>query len=596
MENTKGTGIASLDILRRKKQDGTLGDILEDWKWIMVRGRGYRLRIIFYTLIGILSTTFGLVSAVANKYVIDIVVGRKIDLLWLAILIMAGSALLGLVLTNGLERLSCRLSVDIRRDVEQDIYGSVLNAEWQDTCRFSNGDLLNRFSSDIETVSDNVVKWLPSVIIAGYSFVATFFVIWYYDRTMALIALSGAPVLVLASRYLLGRQRYYGKMEKEYRSRIVSRESETFYNIDTIKSFGIRERFENSFRELMDGYRTLALESNRFKIFADVCISLVSLAVSFAAFGYALYLLWTDAITYGTMVLFLQQRSSLTSAFQEVAGVLPKFVSSSVSAHRIRELSELPAERTDGKIYRSTEFPGGLTVTMEDVSFVYEAPGTDQAVPGSDQAVPSAVLENASLTAAPGEIVALSGSSGEGKTTVLRLLLGIVTPQKGWCGLTAADGQRIRISADTRPLTAYVPQGSSLLSGTIAENLRAVREDASDQDLTAALKAACAWEFVEKLPGGLEYVVGEKGKGLSEGQAQRIAIARAILRDAPVLLLDEATSALDAETERRVLENILEKSPDHTVILTTHRAAVLSLCTRVYRVDGKEIRETEEKE
>ena len=209
----------------------------------------------------------------------------------------------------------------------------------------------------------NAISWLPSIIIACFNFVATFFVIWYYNKTMALIALSSSPILAIASKYLISRQRYYGKKQKEYRSIIVSNESETFYNLDTIKSFGIGESFEKKFRELLEGYKALALESNMFKIVSGVFLALISMAVSFAAFGYALYLLWTDAITYGTMVLFLQQRSSLTSAFKSVAGLIPSFIGSSVSAHRIRELAELPKEKPGEQIVDPSEIKGGLAVS-----------------------------------------------------------------------------------------------------------------------------------------------------------------------------------------------------------------------------------------
>ena len=197
------------------------------------------------------------------------------------------------------------------------------------------------------------------------------------------------------------------------------------------------------------------------------------------------------------------------------------------------------------------------------------------------------VIRNARLTASPGRITALVGPSGEGKTTVVRLLLGVVRPSSGVCVYAAPNGGRLEAGPDARPLIACVPQGNTLLSGTIAENLRLARPDADDEELIAALKTACAWDFVRRLPEGVHTPLRERGRGLSEGQAQRIAIARALLRDAPILLLDEATSALDTDTERRVLAGILKKRPDRTVIITTHRPTVLPLCDAVCRVtDG----------
>jgi ABC-type multidrug transport system fused ATPase/permease subunit len=200
------------------------------------------------------------------------------------------------------------------------------------------------------------------------------------------------------------------------------------------------------------------------------------------------------------------------------------------------------------------------------------------------------------MEAKPGEIVALVGPSGEGKTTLIRLILGLVHPQLGEVTIEASNGMNIPMNADTRHLFAYVPQGNTILSGTIAENMRMAKEDATDEEIVAALKAACAWEFVEKLPETFNSKIGEKGRGFSEGQTQRIAIARALLRDAPVLLLDEATSALDVTTERLVLKNIIKEHPNKTCIVTTHRPTVLNMCERVYRVMDTRITQLSEEE
>ena len=217
------------------------------------------------------------------------------------------------------------------------------------------------------------------------------------------------------------------------------------------------------------------------------------------------------------------------------------------------------------------EFHEGLAVRMEKTSFAYQKGNK--------------VITGSSFKAVPGEIVALIGPSGEGKTTMIRLLLGLIHPDEGKVLLEdVATGEILEAGASTRSAFSYVPQGNTILSGTIAENLRMVKEEATDEQIEMALKQACAWDFVSHMDQGINSSVGEKGKGLSEGQAQRIAIARAILRNAPVLLLDEATSALDVTTERNVLRGIIQNKPTQTVIVTTHRPSVLGLCDRVYRV------------
>ena len=307
-----------------------------------------------------------------------------------------------------------------------------------------------------------------------------------------------------------------------------------------------------------------------FQIRTNVFMTLLSLVIEYIAYGYALFLLWGSQITYGTMVLFLQQRSNLSGVFNKIIGIIPAFITSSVSAHRIRELIELPQEEHRMNTVPESFRSGGLTLRMEDVSFAY--------------ATGEPVIRSSDFEAAPGQITALVGPSGEGKTTVLRLLLGLVFPQTGRAAFLSGCGASLDVCADSRSLISYVPQGNSLISGSIAENMRLAREDATDDEIIAALKLTQAWDFVQKLPEGIHSSVRERGKGLSEGQAQRVAIARALLRDAPVLLLDEATSALDVETERIVLRNILRKRPDRTIVITTHRPTVLGMCDKVYRV------------
>ena len=360
-------------------------------------------------------------------------------------------------------------------------------------------------------------------------------------------------------------------------------EVEAFYNFDTIKSFGVAPCYSRKMRWWQRKYRDISLKYNMFSIKTNVLLSVLGTIVQFIAFGYCLFRLWTHDITYGTMTLFLQQRSNLSTAFNNVVSIIPSFLNSSVSAHRIRELVELPKEvhiPESGEMDKYAD--QGFEVRMRNVNFSY--------VEGSR------VITDSFFRADPGEIVALVGPSGEGKTTMIRLILGLIRPEEGEVRLRASNGQEIEMNAETRHLFAYVPQGNTILSGTIAENMRMVKEDATDEEIIEALKISCAWDFVEKIPDQINSSVGERGRGLSEGQAQRIAIARAVLRDAPILLMDEATSALDVTTERMVLRNIVQQHPNKTCIVTTHRPSVLNLCQRVYRVMETRVTELSEEE
>ncbi len=576
--NEENAAFRSLSILYNRWKEGTFEEIIEDWKWIFSYSKRYKGAIAFYIFLGIASSSFALVSGIISKHVIDIVTGYKTDKLGTLIALMVGSAAFSMIFSNVLNRVNTKLQLKIHHEIQADIFDKIMDSDWLSISNYRSGDILNRFSNDVRTVSGNAVSWLPNIIIAVYSLLATFAVIWNYSRVMALLAIASAPILLLMSRFVVAKQREYNRRTREVSSKVMTFEVETFYNMDSIKSFGISSLYGRKLREWQEKFKDIALKSNLFSIEVNVFMSMVGNAIQFIAFGYCLWLLWNHQITYGTMTLFLTQRNRLSNAFNKVISIFPSFLNSSVSAHRIRELALLPKE----KHYSETTIDGNLTVKLVDVDFGYKPEDP--------------VILKGNFIARPSEIVSLIGPSGQGKTTLIRLILGLVQPQKGEAGIETETKEFISSNVDIRRYFAYVPQGNTILSGTIAENMRIVKENATDEEIIECLKCACAWEFVEDMKEGINSSVGEKGRGLSEGQAQRIAIARALLRDAPVLLLDEATSALDVATERRVLRNIMEKNKNRTCIVTTHRPSVLGLADRVYGVMDTEIKELNEEE
>ena len=556
----------SLDVLIGRWRDGTFTEILDDWKWIFSYSKRYKGAILFYTILGIFSTSMGLVSSVASKYMIDIITGYQTSRLGTMIAITLGSAIFSLVFSNVINRVTTKLSIYINNDIQADIFDKIIDADWMKINQYSNGDVLNRFNGDVTTVSSNAISWLPTIIIAIYNFIATFVVIWHYDKIMSLLAFASAPVMLLMSKFLISKQREYGQKVREMSSDMMTFEVETFYNFDTIKSFGISGLYSQKMREWQAKFKDISLVYNMFSIKTGIFMSIMGMIVQYAAFGYCLFRLWTGDISYGTMTLFLQQRSNLNSAFNNVVSIIPNFLNSSISAHRIRELVQLPKEV---HIPDSSELDAyaedGFEVRMKDVNFSY--------VKGNRVITDSAF-----------------------KATMIRLILGLIRPESGKAFLEASNGKVVEMNADTRHLFAYVPQGNTILSGTIAENMRMVKEDATDEEIIEALKIGCAWDFVKDMPDTINSNIGERGRGFSEGQAQRIAISRAVLRDSPVLLLDEATSALDVTTERKVLKNIIKQRPNKTCIVTTHRPSVLNMCQRVYRVMETKVTELSEEE
>lgn len=564
-----------------KIHDGTFAEFLDDWKWIFSFSKRYVWIIILYTFLGLFSSTLSLGSSYVSRTLINIITSKETGKLAFLIIVMISMTLFSLAFSSIMSRVSARISIYVNNDIQGEIFDKIIDAKWAEINKYQNGDLLNRFNNDVSTISSNAIAWIPNLIINIYTFGLTFFVLFRMDPTMAWIAIISAPVLLLLSNYIMRKLKEYRKKVLEMNSEMMSFEVEAFYNFDTIKSFGIIRHYSKELRNWQKKYKDYNLDYNKFEIKTNIMLTLLSTAVSMIAFGYCLFRLWTGQILYGDMTFFLTQRSSLSTKFNTLVQTFPGMLNSAVSAHRIRELVDLPKEEHNEEILKEYKEVAdkGLTLEMNDATFSYVEDKT--------------VYEHSTFIAKPNEMVAILGESGGGKTTLFRLLLGLVKPNDGEVVLKDYEGNKVEMNADLRELISYVPQGNSAIMGTIADNLRMVKEDATDEEIIEALKIAKAWEFIE--PIGIDTKLGERGKGISEGQAQRISIARAMLRDAPILLLDEATSALDSNTEEEVLNSIVEHCPNKTIIVATHRPSVLSRCKRIYKIEDKKIVESDNK-
>lgn len=549
-------------------------ELKDELTWIWRYVKEYKGYLILYIALGFTATAFGLGGSVLSKKLINAVTGVDSSSLMTLGCLYVGFGVASVFLNAVLSRISAVSSTNVTKNIRHDVYSRVMSAKWQDFVSFRSGDILNRVNNDVSTVSTSVLNWLPTFITKSFQFVCAFFLILHYDKTMALIALLGAPVTVLASAVFVSKIRESTKKARSASSELVAFLSETFRGIHNIKAFDLKADFDIRFRLVQSTLTEAMLTQNKISVVSSIGVSLLGLLVSYSCFGWAVYRLWADAIDFGTMAMFMQLASVLSGAFGSIVSLIPNAVNSAVAARRLMEITQLETEISDSgetEAFINRNKNKGVGVVISDVDFAYE---TDEPV-----------LHDVNIHADPGELVALVGVSGAGKTTILRLLLSLVEPESGnayLCG--KQDGEKLLISASTRRAFAYVPQGHSLFSGSIADNMRMIRPDASDDEIVRALKTACAYDFVSKMPNGIDTLLGEDNFGLSEGQAQRIAIARAVLSDSPVILLDESTSAIDLQTEKQLLENIKSLSEKKTCIIITHKVSVTEICSRVYSV------------
>ncbi len=543
--------------------------------WLASRMNQYRGRILLIGFLGLVGTLMSLASSVASKYLIDAVTGFGAGLLKQSAVVMAVMMLGGLIFQGISSRISATVHVRVRNEMQHATYSRILRAGWEALEPYRSGDLLNRLNSDVTTVADGTINFLPALVTSFARFLGAFCIILYYDPVMAIIALAGVPVMLMLSRVLMRKMRHHNLEMKELTGEVISFQEDSFRNLTSIKAFSLTNRFETEMRRLQGSYIDAYLTFNAFQISMSSFLSLVSMAVTTSCFAWGVYQLWNGSITYGSMTLFLQLASTLRSSFNSLVSLAQQMISMTTSAGRILAVEELPAE--DMQVPPGLAREETLDIVMEQVSFRYR---------DGDP-----VLDPFDFIARHGDLIAIIGPSGEGKTTLLRLLLGLVEPHAGKAALTGNSGTNYFINAGTRGVFAYVPQGNSVFSGTIAENLRLVKPEATDEELEEALRIACAWEFVSKFPDKLEHRLGAGGRGMSEGQAQRLAIARALLRKAPILLLDEATSGLDIATEQQLLKNLKQSGLLNTCILVTHRPESARFCSRTYEIHRRQVTE-----
>ena len=525
-------------------------------------------------IINVLGALMSVATAIASKNMVDYAVADKLNMAGIAATIFAGLIIANLLMRVGESLLSVRITESFSNVMRQRFFKRLLATEWLPLSAYHSGDLMTRLTSDVNNITSCIVTVLPGIVALGVQLVASFLTLLHYEPRLAILAFILGPSTVIFSRIWGHKLKYLHVKVQESESSYRSYIQEAIQNFIIIKSFRLERHNHVALQGLHENRMKWILERNRISLAANNVMALGYWAGYFLAFGWGAYRLAQKAISFGTLTAFLQLVQQVQTPFIGLARTFPQIIAMIASAGRLMELEEIPME----KRARQVPYCEDVGLSLKDVSFYY----TDG----------RPVLDKVSLEIGPGQLIALVGPSGEGKTTLIRLLLALLRPSEGNVCFKDFSGGCYEASAATREWVTYVPQGNTLFSGTIADNLRSGKSDATQEEMEKAARAACAWSFIEELPQGLDTVIGERGHGLSEGQAQRIAITRALIKKAPVMILDEATSALDMETEKKVLSAIKDLGSHCTCLVITHRLTAIEICSRVIRVqDGKLIEE-----
>lgn len=525
-------------------------------------------------IIEVSGSLMSVATAIASKNMIDYAVEDKLSLAGLAAAIFGGLIIMRLFMGVIESLLSVRILESTSNAMRQRIFQRLLATEWLPLSAYHSGDLLTRLTSDVNNITNCFVNVIPGIFGLVVQLVASFITLLYYEPKLAILAFVLGPFAVIFSRVWGRKLKHLHVKVQESESSYREYIQETIQNFIIIKSFQLEAQNYDNLQGLHQNRMKWILQRNRTTLAANNVIAVGYWAGYFLAFGWGIVRLAQKAITFGTVTAFLQLVQQIQSPFIGLARTFPQVIAMVGSVGRLMELETMAMEKTAEQVPK-LKYAG---ISFHQVSFAYPDGKT--------------VLDQVTTEILPEELVGLVGSSGEGKTTMVRLLLALLRPTEGEVYFTDIAGRCYEVSAATRDWLTYVPQGSTLLSGTIADNLRSGKSDATPEEMERAARLACAWNFIQELPQGINTRIGERGFGLSEGQAQRIAIARAFLKKAPVLILDEATSALDMETEMNILRAVKEVSQNCTCLVITHRLSALRICSRVLRIrNGKLIEE-----
>ena len=537
-------------------------------KWLWAVSKGFRLSVVFCALTGALNVSVSLCFVFVCKHLIDIATGISDDALGTYIGWMAGCMLLQLLLSVVRSRLTNRAEIKLRNALHNRLFVHLMKSCWNGRETFHTGDMLNRIEADTVSVTDAVCRTVPSVFVTFVQLVGALYFLSMLDIRLTGILVFIMPVALLFSKSYVRKMRRMSREIRETDSRIQSHLQENLQHriiVRTLEHTGNAVERLSGLQSFLQGQ---VFRRTDFSVFSRSMVQVGFMTGYAVAFLWGVFGLRDGTVTFGMMAAFLQLVSQIQRPMVDLSRQIPAFIRVFTATERLAELTSLPLEPQGSPV----RLDGSLGVRISHVSFSYQG--------NSRQ-----ILNDFTYDFRPGSLTAIVGETGVGKSTLIKLILALIRPDEG--EITVYNGnEEVAVSPQTRCNLSYVPQGNTLFSGTIRDNLLIGNQHATEEDMRQALHTAVA-DFVFSLPAGLDTVCGEQGTGLSEGQAQRIAIARGLLRPGNVLLLDEPSSALDSQTERELLERLSAEVKGKTVVLITHREKIAGLCSEVVSMESR---------
>lgn len=533
-------------------------------KWLWRASGGVRMRVVLSAFAGILHVAASMAFVWVCKELIDAAeAGNGIDMKALAI--MVGCLVMQVVLSAVETRVANHADVLLKNRMRHRLFTDLMTSRWDGRDAFHSGDTLNRVMEDVRVVSDSVIKSVPAVVIAAVQFLAAFSFLFVLAPGLAWAIPGLMLAMLLISRSYIRRMRRLTSDIRNTESSMQSLMQESLQHRVVIHTLERTPYVSDALADHQEDLREQVMDKTNYSIFARALVQTGFSAGYAAAFLWGVFGISSGTATFGMMTAFLQLVGQIQRPIMNLSRQLPSLINSLTSAERLSELSDLPKEEQGEPVVMGKS----VGVRFEDVSYAY--PGTRRLI-----------LDGFSYDFRPGSMTALVGETGAGKSTLMRLMLALLRPDSGH--VVMYDGSSSEeASSRTRCNIVYVPQGNTLMSGTIRENLLLGDPEADDEMMRHVLHIAAAG-FVDELPDGLDTICGEKGTGLSEGQAQRIAIARSLLRKGGLLLLDEPTASLDNETEQILMERLSENLDGRTLVIVTHREHAVSLCQDVVKL------------